>query len=89
MGYDLYTDRFYTSPEVATELLQISTSITGTVQTNRRNMPAAVVGAKQKRGDVATYRKGPLVVASGSISVIITLVVWFFPGMMVSSVSLP
>lgn len=62
MGYDLYTDRFYTSPEVATELLQISTSITGTVQTNRRNMPAAVVGAKQKRGDVATYRKGPLVV---------------------------
>ena len=62
MGYDLYTDRFYTSPEVATELLQISTTITGTVQTNRRNMPAAVVGAKQKRGDVATYRKGPLVV---------------------------
>ena len=25
MEYDLYTDRFYTSPEVATELLQIST----------------------------------------------------------------
>ena len=62
MGYDLYTDRFYTSPEVATELLQICTTITGTVQTNRRNMPAAVVGAKQKKGDVATYRKGPLVV---------------------------
>ena len=31
MGYDLYTDRFYTSPQVATQLLGISILITGTV----------------------------------------------------------
>ena len=34
-GYDLYTDRFYTSPEIASELLQIDTTLTGTVMTNK------------------------------------------------------
>ena len=62
MGYDLYTDRFYTSPEVAGELLNIGTTITGTVMSNRRNMPAAVKQVHQKRGDVATYRQGPQIV---------------------------
>jgi len=63
MGYDLYTDRFYTSPQVATDLLQIQTTITGTVMTNKRNMPAAVKQKrKQNRGDVATYRHGPQIV---------------------------
>lgn len=62
-GYDLYTDRFYTSPEIASELLQIDTTLTGTVMTNKRNMPAAVKCAKKhKKGDVATYRKGSMVV---------------------------
>ena len=34
-GYDIYTDRFYTSPELAEELLKHTTTITGTVQSNR------------------------------------------------------
>ena len=42
MGYDLYVDRFCTSPELATELLRIGSTITGTVMSNRRNMPAKV-----------------------------------------------
>ena len=42
MGYDLYVDHFYTSPELATELLRIGSTITGTVLSNRRNMPAKV-----------------------------------------------
>ena len=42
MGYNLYVDRFYTSPELATELLCIGSTITGTVMSNRRNMPAKV-----------------------------------------------
>lgn len=62
MGYDLYTDRFYTSPQVATQLLGISTSITGTVMGNRKNMPAAAREGRQRRGEVATYRQGSLVV---------------------------
>ena len=61
-GYDLYTDRFYTSPVLADELLQIGTTLTGTVMCNRKNMPAAVKVNKQKRGDVATFHKGQTVV---------------------------
>ena len=56
MSYDLYTDRFYTSPQVATELLQIKTTITGTVMTNKHNMPAAVKQKRrQNREGVTTY----------------------------------
>ena len=62
MGYDLYVDRSYTSPELATELLRIGSTITGTVMSNRRNMPAKVQETRQKRGDVAAYRGGPQVV---------------------------
>ena len=61
MGYDLYTDRFYTSPIVADEL-KINTTVTGTVMVNKKNMPAATKSKrlKPKKGDVSTYR--PLVV---------------------------
>ena len=62
LGYDLYTDRFYTSPMLATELLQMHTTLTGTVMCNRKNMPAAVKSKKQKKGDVDTYSKGPMIV---------------------------
>ena len=62
LGYNLYTDRFYTSRALAEELLKIKTTITGTVMTNRKNMPAACKSKKQKKGDVGTYKKGSLVV---------------------------
>ena len=64
MGYDLYTDRFYTSPQLATELLSIGTTLTGTVMVNKRDLPAAVkyTRPKPKNGDVTTYRKGSMVV---------------------------
>ena len=62
LGHDLYTDRFYTSPMLAEELLHRGTTLTGTVMCNRKNMPAATKTNKQKKGDVATYRKGVMVV---------------------------
>ena len=62
LGYDLFTDRFYTSPMLANELLLIGTTLTGTVMTNRKNMPAATQHKKQKKGDVDTYCKGQMVV---------------------------
>ena len=46
MGYDLYTDRFYTSPTLALELAAIKTTLTGTAMANRKDMPQAL---KQKR----------------------------------------
>lgn len=63
MGYDLYTDRFYTSPALALELAAIQTTFTGTAMANRKNMPQAVKQKrKRQKGDVKTYKKGNMVV---------------------------
>jgi hypothetical protein len=43
MGYDLYTDRFYTSPILALELAAMKTTLTGTAMANRKEMPQAVL----------------------------------------------
>ena len=62
-GYDLYTDRYYTSPQLARQLLEIGTTITGTVMVNKRGMPAATKAKyKGKKGDVSSYTNGALVV---------------------------
>ena len=60
--HDLYTDRFYTSPLLAEELLQLGMTLTGTVMSNRKNIPAAVKIVMQKKGDVATYTIQQMVV---------------------------
>ena len=58
MGYDLYTDRFYTSPLLARELANLGITLTGTVMANRKDMPLAVrAKGKRKRGATKTYRK--------------------------------
>ena len=58
MGYDLYTDRFYTSPLLARELANLGITLTGTVMANRKDMPLAVRAmGKRKRGATKTYRK--------------------------------
>ena len=49
LGHDLYTDCFYTSPALASELLQLNTTLTGTVMCNRKDMPAAAKTKKQKK----------------------------------------
>lgn len=41
-GYHLFTDRYYTSPELARELLQKKIHLTGTVQKNRKGLPNEV-----------------------------------------------
>ena len=64
-GYDLYVDRFYTSPLLATELQKVGITITGTVQANRRGLPKDIT-AKRKvpRGTVAAARAGDILVLS-------------------------
>ena len=54
-GYDLYPDRFSTSPLLARQLLLVKTTLTGTMLGNRKEMPAAATKSKQKKGDVNTY----------------------------------
>ncbi|KAK8759488.1 hypothetical protein V5799_018670 [Amblyomma americanum] len=56
-GYHLYTDRFYTSPMLAEELLLQRVQLTGTVMPNRKQMPQQVK-KKLKKGEVAAFRKG-------------------------------
>ena len=62
-GYDLFTDRYYTSPQLARKFLEIGTNITGTVMVSKRGMPAAIkTKYKRKEGDVGTYANEVLVV---------------------------
>lgn len=61
-------DRFYTSPELAQELLKINCNLTGTVMANRAGMPNGLKqkGIKMKRGDLCAregvQRKGSVLV---------------------------
>ena len=59
-GYDLFVDRFYSSPELALALMSQGIRVMGTVMQNRRNMPLDVRG-KQKRGDMDAYKKNKIV----------------------------
>ena len=63
MGYDLYTDRLYTSPTLALELAAINTTLTSTAMANRKDMPEALKQKiKRKKGEVNSYQKGNMVV---------------------------
>ena len=56
-GYDLYVDRYYTSPVLATELTKVGITVTGTLQTNRKGVPtAARQGRKEPVGTVHAFR---------------------------------
>ena len=39
-GYHIYTDRFYTSPQLARELHEMKIHITGTVMASRKDFPS-------------------------------------------------
>lgn len=55
-GLHVYTDRYYTSPELASELLKTKTVITGTVMTNRQRLPPRLklLQKKMKKGDICS-----------------------------------
>ena len=56
-GYDLYMDRYYASPVLATELSKVGITITGTMQTNRKGVPTVVKsGGKEPNGTVRAFR---------------------------------
>lgn len=56
-GYQLYTDRFYTSPDLALELHKLKIHITGTVKVNRKNLPPNFKKLKLKKYQVKAYQK--------------------------------
>ena len=63
-GYIVYTDNFYTSPELCKDLLDMKTFTSGTVRTNRKNFPAALLNAVNlsERGDHVFFFKDQIVV---------------------------
>lgn len=65
-GLHVYTDSYFTSPELAGELLKIGCHLTGTVMTNRIGMPPGLKakGKKMKTGDIYSQRNGPTLVLS-------------------------
>lgn len=57
-GMHVFTDRYYTSLELAKVLLGKKVHLTGTVNKNRKGLPKEIKMAdKMKKGDVKAYRK--------------------------------
>lgn len=74
-GLHIYTDRYYTSPELALELLKMNCNITGTVMTNRSGMPNSLKQKqkKMKKGDISSYRKEDTLVLSWRDKRVVTM----------------
>lgn len=74
-GLHVYTDRYYTSPELATELLNMKCFLTGTVMTNRTGLPPGLKQAqkKMKKGDMFSNRKGDTLVTSWRDKRVVTM----------------
>lgn len=75
-GYHVYTDRYYTSPELADELQKMSMITTGTVMTNRKGLPVEIkkgAGKKMKKGDVLAFRKGDQLALSWKDKRVVTM----------------
>ena len=53
-GYDLYLDRFYGSPLLATELGKVGITVTSTVQSNRKGLPKDII--QKQKDPVGTVR---------------------------------
>ncbi|XP_039285495.1 piggyBac transposable element-derived protein 4-like [Nilaparvata lugens] len=53
MGYCVYTDNFYYSPELAIALKRMDTDLVGTVRKNRKGVPKEFVKKKLARGETA------------------------------------
>lgn len=75
-GLHVFTDRYYSSPELSRELLKMNCLHTGTVMTNRVGLP---VGLKQhqkrlKRGDMFSMRKGNTLVVSWKDKRVVTMI---------------
>ena len=64
-GYDLYLDRFYGSPLLATELTKVGITVTGTVQANRKGLPKDITAKrKEPTGTVRAARSGNMLALS-------------------------
>lgn len=73
VGYHIFTDRYYTSPELAIELLQSKMVITGTVMATRKCMPNELKKPKMKRGDCFSFRNKEMLALSWKDKRVVTM----------------
>ena len=54
-GYVVYIHNLYTSPDVVVELKLVGTGATGTVRSNRKNIPPNLKDVSLRKGEPAKY----------------------------------
>lgn len=75
-GYHIYTDRYYTSPELASELSHMNMVTTGTVMPSRKGMPEMLKTCnvkKMKKGDLKSFRKNETVALAWKDKRVVTM----------------
>jgi hypothetical protein len=55
-GYHIYTDRLYTSPQLAQELHEMKIHITGTVMACRKDFPSGLKKKKLQEHELCVYQ---------------------------------
>ena len=55
-GYHIYTDRFYTSPQLARELHEMKIHITGTVMASRKDFPSDLKKKNLQEYELCAYQ---------------------------------
>lgn len=60
-GFTLFTDNYYSCPELSNKLADRDTNTVGTVRNNRVGLSRAIRVIPLQKGDIAFRRKGPLV----------------------------
>jgi len=56
-GYNMFTDRFYTNLELGEEFLKLKSHLTGTIMSNRKNIPLVIKKPKLRTGEIITCIK--------------------------------
>ncbi|CAK9827592.1 PiggyBac transposable element-derived protein 4 [Anthophora retusa] len=73
-GYHIFTDRYFTGIPLARELLKLSCYLTGTINTNRKYVPAVIKKpAVTKNNTVAAYRSGDILLLAWKDKRIVTI----------------
>ncbi|XP_039299897.1 piggyBac transposable element-derived protein 4-like [Nilaparvata lugens] len=63
-GRHLFTGNFYTSVDLAHELIDRKTYLTGTLRKNRKHVPKAVVNRKLKKGELVSLQSNSDVIVA-------------------------
>lgn len=76
-GHHMFTDRYYTSYILAQELRELKCHLTGTILTNRKELPCLIKKPKFHKKSTVAYRKGnTLVLAWKDKRIVTSLTTW-------------